>query len=457
MSGIFNFLKKTKKENSTPSQIRADIQKVEKGLRIRLYRDRKEQVEKLPLKLSILEIKQQEQIDLLEVIEALWYDEYLEEAGESYVLPYQRFRELPSEVKSLLGIPDPAKVQCKLGHEGAVGSSRFQFVLEKNTGKWRNIERTSKQTGPWITLPDQTVLLLDEEQYLFEQMLKKSPDPKDKDHIFTYVAQIRTKAREMQIPMDDYLEEQEYLFIDKLDVQVDYDQTVITLKPSYQTAHDVPQEVLDKMGETLSVYATGPNHQKIFVAPEIHEQAKTIDQIPLIQGADIPRFAENPEAFLPEIEGLDLSFFSERVKSLGIKVYRAQPYVYAKERERGWFHVDVGFSAVDEAGESQGTFAANEIVKLIQTAKENGEDYIEWNGQWLKIPGDAEEFSKATEQLQTNVDLTQPVDINKLPYILEIYENINQLEFNQPILAARQEMQDLGVLDPNPPQSFWQH
>jgi superfamily II DNA or RNA helicase len=453
MPSLFKFFRKDNNKTSV-SQIHIDIEKVTEGIKYSLYRENKENIIHLPIKLPISELKQQENIDLLEILEELWFDEALEKQEEGYVLPYILFSKMSIEVKEVLNIPEPTEFQLKLSHEGAIGLPNFKFVLEKNYEKWRNFERTSRQIGPWVTLPDGTELLMDEKRYELQQLLEKAPDPRDKDQIFSFVAQVRNKAKQMSIPMNEYLEKQEYLFVDEFEMDVTYDQKEIRLQPAYQSTDPIPVNMLDEMSRTSSIYASGPDNKKIFVNPNVQKQVKQIRELPPIQGGDIPRFVENPESFLPEIEGLDLSVFSERVKSLGIQVYRAQPYVHANEKERGWFDIDMGFTALDDEGETHGTFESNEMLELVQKAKEQGDEYIEWNGQWLKIPQDADEFINSANQLHNEISDLNRVDVTKLPYVLEIFENISQLEFNQPILEAQQQMKDLGVLERNPPQSF---
>lgn len=453
MPGPFKFLRKEKNKELTP-QIRIDAKKTIDGIKYSIYREQKENIIQLPLQLSIYELKQQENLDLLEILEELWLDEALEEQGEGYILPYVLFAEFPLEVKEVLNIPEPVELQLKLSHDGAVGLPTFKFVLEKSYGQWKHIEKTSRQTGPWMTLPNGTELLMDKRQYELQLLLEQAPNPRDKNQIFSFVAQVRNKAKQMNIPLNEYLEKQEYLFVDEFEMDVAYDQKEIRLHPKYQSTDPVPEGLLDEMSKTSSIYASGPNNQKVFVNPSVQQQVREIGELPPIQGADIPKFVENPESFLPEMDGLDLSAFSDRVKSLGIQVYRAQPYVHANEKERGWFELDMGFAALDDEGEAHGSFQSDEMLQLVQKAKEQGEEYIEWNGQWLKVPHDADSFIESTNKLQDEISNLNRVDITKLPYVLEIFENISQLEFNQPILEAQQQMQDLGILDPIPPKSF---
>ncbi|MED2971812.1 DEAD/DEAH box helicase [Fictibacillus sp. B-59209] len=449
MGGIFQLLKKNKKEHVP--QIKIEKSRTSEGLKFLLYKeDTKELPLSFPLQLSILEIKQQNNIELLEVLEALWYEEFLEEHSECFTLPYFRFKELPSEIKNSLGIPEETSFELRLSNSGAIGSSNFKYVLEKDHKDWKNIQNTAGNIGPWITLVDGTILLMDHDQYEFEELLKQTPDPKDREALFSFVAKVRKETKKRDISLNNYLEKQDFLFIDEYEIDVQKDMEEIVLIPDYKLSDSEDDtSVLNEMSANSATYYSDKKGKKFFVNPGIQNEMNVIKQIPPIKGSQIPRFVENPELFLPEFENLNLSNFSERVRSLGIQVYRAQPFVHATEKERGWFDLEVGFSAIDETGESQHSFAGTEIEDLVNYAKVNGDEFIPWNGNWLKIPDEAEQFLSATHQLKNEVGINNPIDVSKLPYILEIYDNINQLEFNQPLLEVQKMIDDLGVANSN--------
>ena len=443
MAGLFKFFKK--EEKIKIPQVKLEQTKCKDGMAFFLFKDEKSQPVSLPLQLSIMEIKQQENLELLEALEELWYEELLEETDQGYLLRYETFSTLPNEVKTLFHIPDEVALDVRLSHKGAIGTSNFQYVLEKNYRNWQHLENTARQLGPWLTLADGTELLMNAEQYQFQEWLKTCPAPQEKEKLFSFVAQVRKEASARGIPLDSYLEKQDYEFIDEYEINVAYNEEEISLQPIYKQ-EDMSTDLLEEMSKQQALYFSNRQGKKVFVSPEIQKETNVIQQLPVITGGDIPKFAENPEAFLPEMEKLDLTSFSERVKSLGIRVYRAQPFVYATEKERGWFDVEVGFTAVDENGEQEDNLSGAEIEKLIHEARAKGEDYISWNGDWLKIPDEAEQFLDATKQLKNELALEGQIDISKLPYILEIYENINQLEFNQPLLEVQQSFEDLGVI-----------
>ena len=375
--------------------------------------------------------------------------------SDQYILPYDHIYDLPNEYRQILGIPEESKIDMRLENEGAIGTSRFKFILEKDYDSWKNIHLTGQQKGPFIILADGTEILMSQVQYEFEKKVNNRPDPNDSEEILPYVTQIIHDAISLDIPINDYLAKQQYMFINDIEVDIEAspDKDELKIIPEYKSEDPIPTDVLKNMSENAALYFSTDSGKKVFVNRSVHGKAQKIKELKPITGAEIPRFIESPELFLPEVEGIDLTLFSDRVKSLGIRVYKAQPFIHASEKERGWFELNVGFSAVDEEGENKGVLQNDEIERLISDAKDKGESYVQWNGNWMKIPDDAEEFIDTAKK---HDDLLQDkkVDLAKLSYVIEIFENINRLEYNQPLFEAQQRFEELGITTKTPPETF---
>lgn len=454
---IMSFWSKLKKRSKEPEYdaIEWQLDKVQQGLNIRLTRDRGLTDLTLPLRMSVAEIRQQPDVEILELIESMWYEELIQESDNGYLLPYELLVEAPSEIRLTLGIPEPVQLDLFLSHEGFVGSPRFQFKLEKHLSGWKHIEKTSRQTGPWIQLPDRTFILMSSDQYQFDQIVSQQlPDVMDKEQVFTYVAKVQSQARQLGISVDNYLQKQNYKFADQLDLDVTYDNNEIEIIPKYLSKDEVPKYLLNEMASKGTAYYSDPEIGKVFVSTDVINKASAVQHKAPIRGQDIPRFAENPEAFLSEFEELNLSLFGERVRSLGIRVYKAQPYVHAEEKGRGWFELNAGVSLVDSEGEVNGNFSTEQFKDLVSNARESGDEFLNLDGNWIKVPHNVEQFDEAVDRFHQLLGDKPEVDITKLPYVLEIFENITQLDYNQPILAAQQEMMDQGILDRVPPPFF---
>ncbi|MBB5173372.1 DEAD/DEAH box helicase [Texcoconibacillus texcoconensis] len=446
--GILTNFKKNRKSIQLSVERRTDY------LAFRMIQEGTQESVTLPLQLTIREIRAQEHLAQLEMLEELWYDNFLEEANGEYRLEYRYLYEMTEEMRAILGLPKHVThVDAMLSHDYFVGSTKFKILLEKGVNNWKHVERTADCVGPLIILPNGEEFLMSSELYEFEQQIQNAPSPMDETKIFEYIAKVRNQARKLNIPMDKYLEKQEYLLIDGLDVDVTYQNDQIELIPRYSSTDDIDPQVIDEMSSRQLMYYQGQGDEKIFLDQKVQDNAKSLQEVEPIKGSDIPKCINNPEAFIPNIADLNLDNFGERVKELGIKVYRAQPYVHANENERGWFDIDVGVQSTDDEGEVIDRLDLDIIDDMVHASNE-GEEFIQKEGQWIQVPDDISQFQQAVEDLNEDKLNHHEVSHHNLPYVLEIFENIDRLEYNQPILQVKQDMKDKGVLDTHPPDGF---
>lgn len=131
-------------------------------------------------------------------------------------------------------------------------------------------------------------------------------------------------------------------------------------------------------------------NKRVFVDRKVYEQSESIRSIPSIKGEDIPRFVENPEAYIPENIDISLELFGERVRDLGIRVYRAQPFVNAQQNKNGWFDFDIGFHVKNDEGDIVNQLDENHFIgeesEFVQLNKD----------EYVRVPFNASEFAKAS-------------------------------------------------------------
>lgn len=433
-----------------------EVQKEIHPLGMRMQLSKGEQIINLPLTLSISEYKVQTNIELLDLIDMLWYEEVIFEDNDGYFIPYELFNKLSANERTLLDIPEETECQLYLSHQGAVGQSNFKFELVKDAQGWKNIDRIAKCIGPWRKLPDGSVILLAEHQYEFEKLFNQPIDVKDKDQIFKFVAKVLSEAKRLHIDTDEYLKKQNYLFVDGLELDVEASPNEIIVNSQYTSNDHVDHSLLHEMSTRQAVYANNQQGAKIFVDDKVISENNKIKLMKPIIGQDVPKFLENPEAFLPESELIDLSQFSERVKSLGIRVYKAQPYVHASEKERGWFDIETGITLTGSTVEDEQSLDVESFHQFLEDTKQQNEEYVYYEDKWVKVPNHLEDFVAATDTFKqmSSQGTTSQIDVTKLPYVLEIFENINQLDFNKPIIDLFEQWNQSEVLDQSLPQSF---
>jgi superfamily II DNA or RNA helicase len=447
-----NELKWFKRKGSTlSSSLNIEIKPGDKGLSINVFRD--ENKLEIPFQLSALDFKNLNFPDTLHLLEELWYDELLVEESEGYFLPYEVIYQLEPKERGHLQVPEETTiVDLKLENTGFVGSKNFEIVPRYSTTKWGQLDLIGSRKGPVIILPNEEKLLRPNNQFQFLETINESIEKRNQDDLFPYIARVKKMAKEMNIPLSNHLERENYHFIEDMDITLGNSDSHITVSPVLKD-DSLPFETLQSMNQKSAGYMKSDNGERIFVDHKVRENAKVISEMQAIEGQDIPKFVQNPEAYLPEGLSISLEQFGERVRELGIRVYRAQPYVHAQNSERGWFQLDTGFNIQDEDGETEETLSVSELEDKINQAKENGEDYIQWEGKWIHVPHEGKEFAEASQKAKELMQ-QQGTDFTSLPYVLEIFENFSNLEYNAPILEEIQKFEDLGVFEKIPPASF---
>lgn len=102
---------------------------------------------------------------------------------------------------------------------------------------------------------------------------------------------------------------------------------------------------------------------------------RQIQAIPVIKDQDVPRFLENPLAFIPEEIEFDADLFSKRVKGLKIRTASAVPYIHIEKdiNQTGWFELDTGLTLHDHAGEREDVTVDARLHALISEAAQKGQ------------------------------------------------------------------------------------
>lgn len=408
---------------------------------------------RLPVQLDFNELRMQKHFEQLTILNELYYRNWLTDEVNSHSLSLDKVYEMSKEERKVLNLPEfIVQLDLKLDMKGIIGRSNFEFELKKKYDDFQNLHKTAlEQIGPFITLPNNHEILMNKQQFELEVLIHNKPN--NPDDLFRYIAIVKNKAKKLNVSISKSLEKQEYAFIDDIDLDVDFNEYSIKILPKYHSTDNVSPDILDEMSMNYEHHRK-VDGKRIFVEKNIQDKAKEINSIKEITGADIPRFIENPEAFIPDFDDIDLSVFSERVKNLGIYVYKAQPFIHANENNRGWFDLETGVSIIDDYGEIKEHFHSDEFVKLLEEAKEKGEEYIKWNDSYIKINYETDELAKAMEDLEAFTKQNKEIDRKKLSYVLEIFENIDELEYNQPFIDLKDELFDKGVLDANPPTIF---
>jgi superfamily II DNA or RNA helicase len=402
-------------------------------------------------------ISRQSELATLTALNELWMncqvDEHCE-AGE-YLLPYGKLDAVHPETRRALGIPERAKVRVLLQAHSAVGTREFAIratVVHPTLGRLP----LSNRQGQAIPLAGDNVVIL--EEATGELLSRVADTPKEVRDQFLYVAQVKALAARARAELDEYLQRENYYFPRKIDVEVESSSPdCIQLRP---VLPEVPPELdpTQAKGGYVARSTTSGRRERVFIPPEVQETLETLKQTATITGTKVPRFVTSPAAFLPEYSGIDLDEFSDRVKSLGIRTYNARPYVRLTPRAGGWFDIETGVNLEDNSStdtdvedtpsESSTSITTDDLVELSKLADPD-DPWVLKGGKWIYVPSSAEDFADASREL-ARIAPDGRVRAEHLKYILEIYTNIDELDYDAEFARFLQDYRAAGKADDVP-------
>lgn len=383
----------------------------------------------------------------LAVLEQLYFSSDLAEIGSGiYFLPNENIYKLEPVMKQLLGIP-LAGIDIELSEIGNIGSEKYSIILDyiKNGIKLGRVERFGN-----IIVFGNTAYLLNEKQFelvkeiehieLGLSMLDRSMN----------LAYIKSIAKAAGAKISRFTSSREFYYV--ADVSIDcnaINDQLIELKPEFQ---DIPCEVTEKLGDSLgtseAIIVDGVRHN-LFIAPNVIDKYNRLTSRKSITGSDVPKFLDNPTAFLPEEVEIDLDDFSRRVKGIKIHKSTAVPYIKVErnKNDHGWFDVSTGIKLVndddnsdvecskmvEDHGESTSQeLDINEFQNLMEEAKKNGDEYLYYKNQWIKINEEqGSMFLDKKHQFQEEFGDVTKISEDKIRKVLDIYENLEDVEYSE--------------------------
>lgn len=441
----------------------------------------------LPLEqISISDLIQSGALSMIEGLELAYSDDKLswDENTQSFILSYDKVYETDDYILNRLALANGiSSVQVQLESKAAIGMKEFEIISRITSDVHGNLTRFAERHGPFYQLPNGTTLLMPKEAYRLLSLIEARPV--ELEDQFEYIAKVKQLAHEAGATLNEALRKEEYVLMDKHDIAVNIvDPTLIELSPRYipsslgSSADEATVNKMAKEAERYNVDTSGGHRKRYIASKKAHQAVKKLHSHPSITGADVPRFVENPAAFLSEDELSDefLEAFGERVKGLGLRVYQSRPYVSVNKDNRGYFDVDFGFhlepiatglnqnNNIDSDKQSEGSqryepeatheetsdnISVNEFANLVEEARDKGEEYVLWKGSWVKIPDNADSF---IQRIKGNPELQkgQMLDPTRLPYVLEIFTNIEALEYDRSILDALAELSASDLLEAPP-------
>lgn len=398
----------------------------------------------------------------LAVLDRLVMDDLAAVSGPDVLVPFNTVHGLEAFERASLGVPaidNDVHVELRsTGYPRVGGGFDIRASLSRDDG---TALPDSSRVGAWVSVGDRGFVLPKGTFALLQRLDEGAGESLEDQHRF--IAESTRLAHACGAVLDGFLANQEYLTPAAVGVEVHAKSPDhLVLRP---TAEGIDEEFPDfenSGGRVRTTYTKrdGRRRRRLLLSGEQKEAATAVGSVAEIRGADVPRFIENPEAFLPD--AIDLTRFSPRVRGLMPRRYRSQPYldVRASQGARDWFTVtpriemlpDPGFDweatgpqqtepiePVDGAArhadaEQTGTgpdIQHSDYAALCRRVIETGEPDVQFDGVWLHIePARAQRFLAALEELDRSDAGELRLHRAEVAYVLDVISNVEELAFD---------------------------
>ena len=386
------------------------------------------------------------------LLEELWGRNLIERAASVAVLPWLAAYELDRQECDILGIPGPdERFRGMLKSELWLNAPAFRIWIEieipEQAGSRRL--RANERRGLLFDTPDGAALPPKEMGELVLLLEQPLPDALAERTLLVAEAK-RLAARSGRVTLDDFLEREDYVVPEGIGVEVEgKSPDEILLRPTTQGVDESDFRGFSD-GPAKSVYTQFLDaglRRRLVLRQDQREAVDHLRTSGILRGADVPRFFDNPEAFLPDAVDIDLAEFSERVRGLVPVRYRSQPYISVdRTKRRGWFEASP-YVEVTEGGSDDGDFGLSdpsdpqprqpeqmppdEFRELAEQAIENGERYVRYLDGWMEI--DPERARRFLEFCDDHPGIGDDgkclVDRGGVQLVLDVIPNTDVLEY----------------------------
>ena len=388
----------------------------------------------------------------VKLLEELWGMNLAERFDSAVVLPWLGVYQLDRQEREILGIPEPdQRVRGTLKSELWLSAPAFRIWIEVEIPDQVGSRqlRVSERRGLLIETPQGVVLppkAIAELLLLLDQPL---PDTTAERTLLVAEAK-RLAAQSERVTLDDFLEREEYIVPDGIGVDIEVTSPEeIQLRPTPEGVDERDFRGFSH-GPIKSVYTQvmgAGRRRRLVLRRGQREAIGSLRAEGSLRGADVPRFFDNPEAFLPDTIDIDLAEFSERVRGLVPVRYRSQPYISVERtKRRGWFeafpHVEVT-GGDDEDGDLDRSGASGKQPKqpeqltprkfreLAEHAIANGERYVRYRDGWMEI--DPDQAGRFLEFCDDHPDMGDDgrrlIERDGAQLVLDVIPNTDVLEY----------------------------
>lgn len=376
----------------------------------------------------------------LQLLEELWYQDYLQQLEDGvYLLNPDNIYLLDEEDYSRLELPTK-QAKLELVESGNIGSDNYELFLECSVGGNR-VGRYIRKSCYIITEFEE--IHLSKGQYRIAELLDKFNKEKNIIKRGRNLAKIKKMALNSGVALSTFTESRDFYIAENIKANFEYENDqLISLLPEID---EVPLEVVEAIEEDfsqLSQMNIEGKPVKVFFDEASEKTFKNIRKNRKIEGINVPQFIENPMRYIPEDCEFDLGEFADRVKGFKIIKSKAIPTININptDNQVGWFDVDLGYSLEIENKEENINIDEFELFnKLSKEAVERNENFIYFDNKWIKI--DTKQYNQIVEEKERLEEEFPESKIpqNKLRTVLDIFDNIEGVEYDEKFKERKQQ------------------
>lgn len=391
-------------------------------------------------------------------LESLWIEDRLVERDGLYHLPIEEIYALTGYEREILGLPrETTKLAVELRTIGAARSAEFRVRAIARDPQRGLLPEVSRH-GAFFVLGDE-VLLVDRDLADLYRTLDQVPGH-DVGERLIYIGDVRAAAERCGAKLDRFLEQQDIMRPDGVGVEAVVENDAIRLRPILEGVEgDLPGFEGDESTRPAYTRIIGARRQRVVLDRRQRETADTVRRRAPISGPDVPRFLDNPEAFLPD--EIDLSKYSLRVRGIVPRRYNSQPYIRAQRSgRRGWFDVsaEIELSSTGDQPQGAGDFAAlptdgtraagpppesgaddaapsispAAYAELCRRVVETGERYQRYGNAWVEVdPEQAHQYLAIWNSLEHDESGGMRIHESRVRYVLDVFSNVEELEYSE--------------------------
>lgn len=352
--------------------------------------------------------------------------EELYEAGyisQDHTLPVEKFYELLSmedfnETLSLLDMPtELLEVSGDITIIGLPAKDP-QFKLTLRDSRNKVLQQVAIVLNPFVSYSHAEQFVLPESIWKLYSAIENETYRSG----YEMTAKVKKLAQEAGVTLDDFLQREEYHYIDTYDLVPELSDAA-TMDMKIQGQDETITDHLNAVTSKSTIRSPGLNRVRYETSPEVLKDIEVLKRKGPLKGAEIPQFFDNPKSIFPDHEfQIDLEQFSDRVKGF-IEIKR--PRMMQKEGKWGWFDTETG---------EELNYSSDDLVEAVKMNP--GETFIPFQQSWVFVDKALRDSLNLQNEEDTIVKPTMALDIldneESLDYSKEIDGKIRFTQFPIP-------------------------